>query len=97
MVQVGDNIMYDSEVEEYIMFERETLHNMLTKNVVRVTFNKVNGEQRIMDCTLLEDVVPETKGNKKENSDVMNVWDVKKNDWRSFRVANVTDFELVNK
>lgn len=87
--------MYDSEVEEYVMYERDILHNALTKNVVRVTFNKVNGEQRIMDCTLMEGVVPETKGTKKVNPEVINVWDINKRDWRSFKVANVTNFELV--
>lgn len=87
--------MYDSEVQDIVMYEREVLEKALGGNIVRVTFNKVNGEQRIMDCTLMEGVVPETKGAKKPNAEVMNVWDINKRDWRSFRIANVTDFKLV--
>jgi hypothetical protein len=78
------------------MYTREELNNALSNNIVRVTFNKVNGEQRIMDCTLMEGVLPPTKGvGKKENDEVMSVWDTGKQDWRSFRVSNVTGYELV--
>lgn len=87
--------MYESEVQDIVMFERELLENALQNNIVSVTFNKVNGEQRVMECTLLEGVVPETKGNRKSNPDVLNVWDINKRDWRSFRIANVTDFKMV--
>ena len=87
--------MYDSEVEEYVMFERELLKEALDHNIVTVTFNKVDGTERVMQCTLMNDVVPATKGTKKDNPEVLNVWDIDKRDWRSFRVANVTGYELV--
>jgi len=93
--------MYDSEVEEYVMFERELLKEALEHNIVTVTFNKVDGTERVMQCTLMEDVIPsaiptkETKEPRPVNANVLNVWDIDKRDWRSFRVANVTGYELV--
>lgn len=87
--------MYESELDDWIMFERDVMEVSLKEKVMRVTFTKVNGEERVMDCTLMEGVVPETKGGKKPNPEVLNVWDVNKNDWRSFKIANVTSFEAV--
>jgi hypothetical protein len=93
--------MYDSEVEEYVMFERELLKEALESNIVEVTFNKVDGTERVMNCTLMEDVIPskiptkETKEPRAVNANVLNVWDIDKRDWRSFRVANVTGYEFV--
>jgi len=83
------------------MFEREMLKNALEKNIVKVTFDKVDGTKRVMECTLMEDVIPstiptkETKEPRTVNANVLNVWDIEKRDWRSFRVANVTDYTLV--
>ena len=34
------------------MFTRDGLIDMLRSNVVVVTFTKVNGEERVMTCTL---------------------------------------------
>ena len=58
----------------------EKLVERLQKEVIQVTFNKVNGEERIMDCTLQESVIPKTdEKNKKNNDEVLPVWDVNKN------------------
>ena len=79
--------------EEYI--------DKLKRGVFEVTFNKINGEQRIMNCTLHPRVIP--KATKKDplsetkvrevNTKVVSVLDVKAEGWRSFRVENVTDFK----
>jgi hypothetical protein len=83
------------------MFEREMLKKVLEENIVSVTFNKVDGTERVMQCTMMKDVVPsliplkEGVEPRKVNPNVLNVWDIDKRDWRSFRVANVTGYELV--
>jgi len=41
--------------------KRDTLIKNLQKKSMRITFTKVNGEERIMDCTLQEHIVPPTK------------------------------------
>lgn len=70
-----------------------------------VTFTKVNGEQRVMTCTLDTNLIPdpilslvefETKADKSPkapNEEVLPVWDVNANGWRAFRIDNVISFE----
>ena len=76
--------------------DRNILIEALTKHECTVTFIKVNGETRVMPCTLREDVVPklETKGTKKPNESVVSVWCLDKREWRSFRVDNVVDLQI---
>jgi hypothetical protein len=79
----------------------ETLHTMLLENKCVVEFTKVNGEVRSMPCTLKAEFIPDptpapnfsdpevvTKV-KKQNPNVMSVWCLDKNAWRSFRIDNV--------
>lgn len=66
--------------------------------VYNVTFTKVDGTERTMPCTLKEDILPPAKqedplSQKKVraiNDEVLVVYCTDKNEWRSFRVANVT-------
>ena len=76
--------------------DRNILLEALTKHECTVTFTKVNGETRVMPCTLKEDLVPkvEHKGTKKPNEAVVNVWCLDKREWRSFRVDNVVDLQI---
>ena len=75
---------------------RNILIEALTKHECTVTFTKVNGETRVMPCTLKEDVIPkqEPKGTKKLNEAVVSVWCLDKKEWRSFRVDNVVDLQI---
>ena len=75
---------------------RETLIKNLQKNAMRITFTKVNGDERIMDCTLQEHMIPETsESNRKQNEEVLPVFDINKGEWRSFRLDSVTNIELL--
>jgi hypothetical protein len=74
----------------------EELHN----GVITVSFTKVNGERRDMQCTLNEALLPERpetvetadiKPVRKENPTVQSVWDVDAKGWRSFRWENVIE------
>ena len=72
--------------------KREALIKNLEKNVMQITFNKVSGEERVMHCTLNETFVPETSANNKKNNDeVLPVWDVDIGAWRSFRLDTITN------
>ena len=75
---------------------RNILIEALTKHECTVTFTKVNGETRVMPCTLKEDVIPkqEPKGTKKLNEAVVSVWCLDKKEWRSFRLDNVVDLQI---
>lgn len=65
-----------------------------------VTFEKVNGELRKMLCTLDSTLIPmeETevgeKRTKVANPDVVPVYDLESNGWRSFRWNSVKEFQL---
>jgi len=87
---------------EYTM-DREEIVNKLKQGLLEVTFNKVNGDERVMTCTLQEGVIPAAtkkdplsqKKVREVNPEVVSVWDTNATGWRSFRVANVTDVNEV--
>ena len=82
--------------QEDIIVNRETLVKNLQKKAMRITFTKVNGEERVMDCTLQEHMIPETsESNRKENEEVLPVFDINKGEWRSFRLDSVTNIEVL--
>lgn len=60
---------------------------------VTVTFTKKDGTERVMECTLQSELLPkqELKENstKKENTDTVRVFDIEKQEWRSFTVKSV--------
>ena len=76
--------------------KRDILIKNLQKKAMRITFTKVNGEERVMDCTLQEHMLPETnESNRKQNEEVLPVFDINKGEWRSFRLDSVTNIELL--
>lgn len=80
--------------------KREILVEGLQNNVMRVLFTKVNGDERVMNCTLHDSVLPEKYISediikKKENPDTISVWDIDKNGWRSFRLDSIKEFKIV--
>ena len=76
--------------------KRDTLIKNLQKKSMRITFTKVNGEERVMDCTLQENIVPPTKyTDRKRNEEVLPVFDINKGEWRSFRIESITNIEVL--
>ena len=76
--------------------KRDTLVKNLQSRAMRITFTKVNGEERIMDCTLQEHMIPATDANnRKQNEDVLPVVDINKGEWRSFRLDSIINVELL--
>ena len=83
-----------------MIFSKDNLMDMLRNNIVTVTFTKVNGEERIMKCTLLPEYVPNAPTNngqvllQESESKAVSVWDVQANGWRSFRVDSVKSISM---
>lgn len=78
---------------------RGLLHSLLQQGEVTVTFDKVNGDERVMLCTLDPDKIPPTpivegKTAKKKSESVMAVYDVNAAGWRSFVVERVKKVEF---
>ena len=85
---------------------RAVMVDLLRQGVCEVTFTKVNGELRTMPCTVDPRIVPpapdpkvlaegETARVKKSNPDNMSVWCTDKNEWRSFKLANVKEINKI--
>jgi hypothetical protein len=84
---------------------KDQLMEMLRKEVVEVTFLKLNGDERKMPCTLIADFLPPAKKDDpltqkkvREVSDkVCAVWAVESKGFRSFRYDRVTKVEVIAK
>ena len=72
---------------------------LIDENVpaVCVTFTKKDGSERIIKCTLVESRIPENKRPKEKatsisSDEAIRVFDLEKQDWRSFRWDSVKSF-----
>jgi hypothetical protein len=82
------------------MNRNEMLTHLLS-GVCQVVFTKINGETRNMRCTLVRDMIPtdqtptsSLEENVQPSQDIIRVFDLTANGWRSFKVDNVTSFEI---
>ena len=74
---------------------RKWLAGILEQSVVEITFTKKDGTERVMNCTLLEDYLPETTGaGRSSGSDALAVFDVDADGWRSFRWDSIKAVKL---
>jgi hypothetical protein len=81
------------------MINTADMKALLKSNTVEVTFTKVNGEQRVMTCTLKEDVIPKyekkTESVRVKSDSSVSCFDVNANGWRSFKPENVISFKVI--
>jgi len=98
-------IRYTEPVEGLDLEDRRReMQHLLTEHKCEVTFTKVNGELRTMPCTLQESAIPvkpvdlASKSSEKRlrTLDVLSVWCLDKQEWRSFKVANVREIRVVD-
>lgn len=78
---------------------RSQLVEQLKGGTVTVNFTKKDGESRTMECTLNPAFLPpsilkEDFGNKKENTNIISVFDINAKGWRSFIVKNVKEVSV---
>jgi len=92
-------VMTQEEFQE----AKSAYHTFLKGNVARVKFKKVNGEIRDMLCTLREDLIPAAvsepttlvKRQHETSDQVVAVYDIESEGWRSFRIDSVIEMNLV--
>lgn len=75
------------------------LREVLKQNVVNVVFIKKDGTERKMRCTLQEQFLPEQTDveeaiQQKNANEVIAVWDLEVDGWRSFRVDSVMTYSV---
>lgn len=74
----------------------EELSTLLRERVLKITFLKLDGDQRVMSCTKSWNLIPETKrptSARESKPGTINVWDVNADGWRSFRYDRVQKVE----
>lgn len=82
-----------------LLIDKKFIVDALREDVIVVTFTKVNGDKRVMKCTLHEDYLPQVDGTtqksgRPENPNVVSAWDIEKKDWRSFKIDSITHLDL---
>jgi len=81
---------------------RQELLDLLRDEIVSITFNKLNGDERTMRCTLIPELLPKAdKEDKLSQTKIRNledavfvVWSVEANAWRSFRYDRLKKVEI---
>ena len=74
----------------------DELNNQLRESVLVVTFNKLDGDERIMTCTKKFELIPDSsrpKTDKEPPKGNVTVWDLNAKGWRSFKYDRVTKVE----
>lgn len=85
----------EKEFEEFKTWTLGLLHDRNTKDLC-ITFTKRDGTEREMRCTLVEETIPQEKQPKTAGAaststgSAVRVFDVEKQEWRSFRWDSVT-------
>jgi hypothetical protein len=86
-----------------MIMNKDEIKAQLQTGIFEVTFTKVDGSERVMPCTLKEDLLPAAAPRSDENTKVrkvndtnLSVWCTDKAEWRSFKVANVTSIKAVS-
>lgn len=81
------------EYEKRPIAFRKALRAALQSDLCEVRFVKADGTKRNMRCTLLPTFLPEqteaSNVNRTMNKEVLQVWDIEKEAWRSFRLDSV--------
>jgi len=97
-----EDVIPNEAIEVEDKFVRSELQTQLQSEILEVTFTKVNGDKRVMNCTLMEEILPsntteeakkDTK--KKVNETILSVWDIDAKGWRSFRMDTVTQVRQI--
>lgn len=85
-------------VKEWKQKEKTELRNWLigvlkTTSPVTIVFEKKDGTERTLLCTLKEEIVipyeAKTDTKKEKSEETLGVWDIEKSAWRSFRLDSI--------
>ena len=103
MMNTSHNVQLTPPNSEWTEEQWTTFRNWIVSHLqagpVTVTFNKKDGAERVMTCSLQPELLPpatvkESTTAKKENNNIISVYDLTAQGWRSFIVKNVTNVTL---
>jgi len=82
-----------------MMWTKQSVAELARENVIRVTFTKSDGTERIMVCSLMDQYLPpimeDAEVTTKDNPNVLAVMDLQARSWRSFRINSVIKVETM--
>jgi hypothetical protein len=83
------------------MYSYNEVVDRLRNEILTVTFMKVDGSERVMNCTLLPQYLPEDarySGSvlSEEAGNAVRVWDIGVGSWRSFRLDSIKSVKSSN-
>ena len=95
-------MMMKSETEQVSYIDtpegRKWIHGVLKMHETSITFTKKDGTERTMLCSLMENIIPDEKKPKNVNrnkpQESIAVFDLEKQEWRSFRFDSVKSVEF---
>jgi hypothetical protein len=81
------------------MWTKQEIFEMARDGVIRVTFTKSDGTERIMVCSLMDQYLPpimeDAEVITKDNPNVLAVMDLQARGWRSFRINSIIKVETM--
>lgn len=82
-----------------MVINKNELKQLLKKKTVEIKFKKKDGSDRTMNCTLVSDAVPvyekKTERTRPENDNVLAVWDLDKEAFRSFKLDSIIEYKVL--
>ena len=85
-------------MSNYITIEaKQDLLESLKQGIAKVTFTKLDGSDRVLNCTLMDGVIPAHVTEAKKlpidvsNANALTVFDVDIKQWRAFRFDSVKE------
>lgn len=82
-----------------MMWTKQSVAELARENVIRVTFTKSDGTERIMVCSLMDQYLPpmmeDAEVITKDNPNVLAVMDLQARSWRSFRINSIIKVETM--
>jgi hypothetical protein len=74
---------------------------LLWNHDCEVTFKKINGDVRVMPCTLRQEAIPQREAitlheTRLYKPETLSVWCLDKSEWRAFKVGKVMHVRVLN-
>lgn len=85
-------------------YSHTVVRDMLSKQVLEVSFTKADGSARVMICTTNGNMIPHAdrpapsseKSARQEPTETFRVYDLEKKAWRSFRLDSVHRIDIIH-
>ena len=98
--KIWDETWYSTASEEDRTLFRQWMTDLLKSERVNICFTKADGTERWLHATLKPELLPaltesdDAKPARKVSAEAQRVWDIEKQDWRSFRWDSIRQFSF---